>query len=132
MRVTNLENDRSIIVRVNDRGPYVHDRLIDVSEQTAALLGFHRKGLTEVRVEYVSRAPLEGEDRNTLLASYREGDGEPNPILASARLLPTDVLAFSTERAPQQAEAAIEDISVSLPAADRIRLAFQAAAEAEE
>ena len=132
VRVTNLRNNRSIIVRVNDRGPYVHDRLIDVSEQTAELLGFHRKGLTEVRVEYVSRAPLGGEDKATLLASYREGDGEPSAILASARLLPADVLAFSTERPPRQAQAAIEEIIASLPAAERIGTAFQVAAEAEE
>ncbi len=52
-RVTNLSNNRSVIVRVNDRGPYHSDRVIDVSVKTAILLGFYGSGLAPVRVEYV-------------------------------------------------------------------------------
>ena len=57
-RVTNLANHRSIVVRVNDRGPYVGNRVIDVSVKTAKLLGFYGDGVTKVKVEYVGRAPL--------------------------------------------------------------------------
>src|SRR6476660_5572178 len=57
-RVTNLSNHKSVIVRVNDRGPYNGDRLIDVSMRAANLLGFYGSGLAPVRVEYVGRAPL--------------------------------------------------------------------------
>src|ERR1700681_3545891 len=46
VRVTNLNNRRSLIVRVNDRGPYHQGRLIDVSVRAAKLLGFHDKGTT--------------------------------------------------------------------------------------
>lgn len=53
VKVTNLENGRSIILRVNDRGPFVNDRLLDVSRRGAQLLGFHKKGLTRVRVQAV-------------------------------------------------------------------------------
>ena len=72
VRVTNLENHRSIVVRVNDRGPYVGNRLIDVSVRTAKLLGFYGEGLTKVKVEYVGRAPLEGSDDRKLASTLRE------------------------------------------------------------
>jgi rare lipoprotein A len=71
VRVTNLENDRSIIVRVNDRGPFRYKRLIDVSQRTAELLGFKRKGKADVRVQYIEQARLDGNDEAFLLASYR-------------------------------------------------------------
>jgi rare lipoprotein A len=72
-RVTNLANARSIIVRVNDRGPYARNRIIDVSIGAATALGFYGNGLARVRVEYVGRAPLEGSDDRVLLATLREG-----------------------------------------------------------
>ena len=72
-RVTNLANHRSIVVRVNDRGPYVGDRVIDLSAKTAQLLGFHGHGLAKVKVEYVGRAPLEGSDDRKLMATLRDG-----------------------------------------------------------
>jgi rare lipoprotein A len=89
VRVTNLGNGRSLIVRVNDRGPYHSDRLIDLSAKAARLLDFHAEGLARVRIEYVGRAPLEGSDDNVLLATLREG-GTPAPapspiLLASTR-----------------------------------------------
>jgi rare lipoprotein A len=61
-RVTNLENNRSIVVRVNDRGPYANDRVMDVSRRSAELLGFRDKGTAQVRVQYLARAPLNGDD----------------------------------------------------------------------
>lgn len=51
VRVTNLENGRSLIVRVNDRGPYAHGRIIDLSKKSAELLGFRRNGIAKVRVQ---------------------------------------------------------------------------------
>jgi rare lipoprotein A len=61
--VTNLENGRTLLLRVNDRGPYVANRLIDVSKSAARYLGFERKGTANVRVRYAGRAPLTGDDR---------------------------------------------------------------------
>ncbi len=87
-RVTNLRNGRSIIVRVNDRGPYHGNRLIDVSTKAAHLLGFYGHGVTRVRVEYVGPAPLEGSDDRVLAATLREGTPAPAPsavMVASAR-----------------------------------------------
>ncbi len=73
VRVTNLANRRSIVVRVNDRGPYAADRVIDLSTKTAQLLGFYGHGLAKVKVEYVGRAPLAGSDDRKLMATLREG-----------------------------------------------------------
>ena len=86
-RVTNLENGRTVVVRVNDRGPFVGTRIIDLSMAAAERLGYKRKGKARVKVEYLGPAPL-GDDRTllarlnhikdapkaTLLATIREGD----------------------------------------------------------
>ncbi len=88
VRVTNLGNGRSLIVRVNDRGPYHSDRIIDLSVKAARLLDFYGDGLARVRVEYISRAPIEGSDDNVLLATLRQGEPAPAPspiLLASSR-----------------------------------------------
>lgn len=69
VRVTNLENNRSMVVRVNDRGPFVHGREIDLSRRAAELLGYQQKGIARVRVKYISRAPTEGDDTRMLMAS---------------------------------------------------------------
>jgi rare lipoprotein A len=83
-RVTNLENGRSIIVRVNDRGPYVGNRIIDLSIGTAKALDTYSKGLSRVRVEYVGRAPLEGSDDQMLLATLRQGSPVPSLVMVAS------------------------------------------------
>src|SRR5690606_17690869 len=88
VRVTNLGNSKSLVVRVNDRGPYHGNRLIDVSNKAAELLEFKRNGVAPVRVEYVGRAPLEGSDDRQLMATLRTGVPAPSPStvrVASAR-----------------------------------------------
>src|SRR6201998_3612174 len=62
VRVTNLSNGKSLIVRVNDRGPYHGNRVMDVSSRAAELLEFKSNGVARVRVEYVGLPPLEGSD----------------------------------------------------------------------
>jgi rare lipoprotein A len=87
-RVTNLSNGKSLIVRVNDRGPYHGNRLMDVSSRAAELLEFKGNGVARVRVEYVGRAPLEGSDDRQLMATLRTGVPAPSPSMvrvASAR-----------------------------------------------
>src|SRR3954468_4045810 len=78
-RVTNIRNGKSLIVRVNDRGPYHGNRLIDVSNKAAELLEFKANGVAQVRVEYVGRAPLEGSDDRQLVATLRTGTPAPVP-----------------------------------------------------
>lgn len=55
VRVTNLENGRSIIVRVNDRGPFAHNRIIDLSEKAAEAIGMKTQGTARVRVDVMER-----------------------------------------------------------------------------
>ena len=59
VKITNLENGRSVILRVNDRGPFVANRIIDVSRYAAEKLGFHAKGTTRVRVEIMPKESKE-------------------------------------------------------------------------
>lgn len=80
VRVENLDNGRSVIVRVNDRGPFSDDRLIDVSQRTAEVLGFINNGTANVHVTYVGRAPLEGDDTQYLMASLNQPDYVPNNV----------------------------------------------------
>jgi rare lipoprotein A len=82
-RVTNLANHKSIVVRVNDRGPYVGNRVIDLSVKTAKLLGFYGNGVAKVKVEYVGRAPLVGSDDRKLMATLRDGVPAPSVLVAS-------------------------------------------------
>jgi rare lipoprotein A len=60
--VTNLDNDRTVLVRINDRGPYVKNRMIDLSWRSAHELGYSGQGLARVRVQYAGPAPLDGND----------------------------------------------------------------------
>ena len=55
VKITNLENGRSLVVRVNDRGPYARNRIVDVSKKVAQLLGFLEKGTAKVRVEVLEK-----------------------------------------------------------------------------
>jgi rare lipoprotein A len=93
VRVTNLSNGRSLIVRVNDRGPYAHDRLIDVSKRAAFLLGFAMNGTAWVRVEYVGAAPMEGSDDRLLEATLRQDEPAPAPgvKLTATRIVPSSM-----------------------------------------
>lgn len=65
VRVTNLKNNKSLIVMINDRGPFTKNRIIDVSERTAEILDFKKQGIAKVRVEYL---PLDTKNLLTKLA----------------------------------------------------------------
>jgi rare lipoprotein A len=90
-RVTNASNGRSIIVRVNDRGPFHGGRIIDVSERVAHALEFKHLGTARVKVDYVSRASTAGSDDRKLVATLRTDGGvaqlpgvsTPSPILVA-------------------------------------------------
>lgn len=56
VRVTNLGNGRTVVVRLNDRGPYIDGRIIDLSRKAAEVLGMVEKGLAEVSIEVLKRA----------------------------------------------------------------------------
>ncbi len=74
VRVTNLDNGRAIVVRVNDRGPYANGRIIDMSRRGAQLLGFDGPGTAKVRVQILA------EESRAIAAAARQGT--PAPMLA--------------------------------------------------
>jgi len=80
-RVTNLANGKSLIVRVNDRGPYHPGRVIDLSAKASDMLDYQRAGVARVRVQYIRQAPLHGLDHKMLLASFKtNGSGRASQI----------------------------------------------------
>ncbi len=138
-KVTNLENGREVIVRVNDRGPFVNDRIIDMSKRSADLLGFRGRGKTTARVQYIGRAPIkdpayghlaamndELQRRTPLhqmiaganLRDGRYGEGQPTYV-ASGDHVPVNsdrggyyvqVAAFSDPGNAQRTKAALADL----------------------
>lgn len=103
--VTNLDNGRTILVRVNDRGPYVRGRIIDLSHASASALGFVGKGSTRVRVRYAGRAPLNGDDRHErryLAEQQRNNWRGTQRQFAAYRPPPQEQLAYPPTRQPDR------------------------------
>ncbi len=112
--VTNLANDRTVVVRINDRGPYHDGRIIDLSHKAAEILGLYPKGSGAVRVRYLSPAPLDGNDtfEHTMLAKQpwaahlvkqKQAHAAPPPQNLAAQASPTVNLlsaAVATADAP--------------------------------
>jgi rare lipoprotein A len=139
VRVTNLENGRSVVLRVNDRGPFAKNRIIDVSRRGAQLLDFHRQGVTEVRVEVLA------EESRVLRTSMLGGGNAAPPLVGQVASMPTAVapapalkpipVGLSTASSlPQQADAPGPGIWVQAGAfsdagnADRVRQSLQGVA----
>lgn len=95
VRVTNLENGRSVVVRLNDRGPFVDDRIIDLSKAAGSALDMHGKGTAKVRVEYVGPAPAVG---GGALATTPHA--QPSRVDIAMRPLPTVVATRPAAAAP--------------------------------
>lgn len=104
-RVTNLDNGDSTIVRVNDRGPFHDDRLIDLSWAAAVKLGIDQSGTGRVRVEALSGEPLADQPRTVAAAT-----SSPPPPADAALFL--QVGAF---RSPESAQALVGELMEGLP-----------------
>jgi rare lipoprotein A len=147
-RVTNLGNGYSVMVRVNDRGPYHGGRVMDVSSRVAEILDMKAMGTARVKVEYVGPAPIEGSDDSFLLASLRT-DGSPanlngyqSPVLVAQAETQTIWSLFSGGRggsqpapqaAPEPAEAASPPPAPApAPEPEPVRMAAVAEAPAAE
>lgn len=90
VRVTNLENGRSLVVRVNDRGPFKRGRIIDLSKKSAGLLGFEKKGTAKVRVQVlaeesraIAEAARRGQNTAGVEIAMNENGALPRGINAS-------------------------------------------------
>ena len=126
VRVTNLENGRSIVLKVNDRGPYARGRILDASRRAAQLLGFEQKGTARVRVQILAEesqqlaAQLKGQ---TLLAS-----GTP---ITSSPIPKASVKSESLAPPPGVANAAPAPVILGTPPAPPLRLPEAAPPAAE-
>lgn len=98
VKVTNLENNRSIVLRVNDRGPFVAGRLIDVSRRGAQLLGFQKQGVTRVRIQVSDeqgRVASGGKRRQTV-ATAPAANQNSTPQVTQAEMHFIQVGSFSS------------------------------------
>ena len=99
VRVTNLENGRSILVTVNDRGPFAHSRIIDLSYRSAQLLGMVEKGTAKVRVQIIGN---EINDKESIIAKPKTPLNEKNNVAAA----PQAVVVSDTLAPPPNVKAA--------------------------
>ena len=119
-RLTSLATGRSVIVRVNDRGPFHSNRVLDMSQRAADMLGVKAAGVAKIRVEYVGPASTDGDDTAFLLASYRGPSLEqpqadrPNVMLAAVESLPgvkSVMNVFGGSDAPKAAPARVAPVA---------------------
>jgi len=109
--VTNLENGRSIMVRINDRGPFVQGRIIDLSRAAAQELGFRQNGTARVRVRAMGRAPLntstaEARDVMQGRGTTRVASSAPSSSIQAASLTPPGASSSTASRSqPQNVDA---------------------------
>ena len=113
VRVTNLENGESVVVRVNDRGPFAKGRVIDVSERAAKLIGIYGPGTARVRVTYVSRADLPNGQPQPFGAETPAAVAGANPAVPTGKIetgtleaIPGARLSPPTESTPAPAPVA--------------------------
>ncbi|NCC02566.1 MAG: septal ring lytic transglycosylase RlpA family protein [Proteobacteria bacterium] len=109
-RVTNLDNGRSIVVRVNDRGPFSGARIIDVSQRSAQLLGFEKKGTAKVRVQVMAE---ESKAIADAMRSYGSSTGQETVASVPAQI-PSDA-PFQTASSPPVQTASIAQTPSSVP-----------------
>jgi rare lipoprotein A len=84
-KVTNIANGKSVVVRINDRGPFVGTRIIDLSKRTADVLDFRRKGKANVRVQWIGNAPLNDQGAHLAMMNKKAAQGASvSTLVASA------------------------------------------------
>lgn len=113
VRVTNVTNGRSVVVRVNDRGPFHSNRVIDLSKRAAQILDVRSSGVARVQVTYVGRAPLDGRD-DWLVTTVRE-NGRPVPPQQVAAMAPVPDWARQRPDPSSAVAAAITDQLTPVP-----------------
>lgn len=111
VRVTNLENGRSIKVLVNDRGPYAHGRVIDLSRRAAQLLDIERKGTARVRVQI-----LDDESRQVAALAQGKGGGNTIPDAAPTEQVAVETLSGQQNNATANPSPPVAQTQVAAPA----------------
>ena len=119
VRVTNLDNGRSIVIRVNDRGPFARGRIIDVSRRSAQLLGFEQVGTAKVRVEILAdeSRQIAAQARRTPGPDDEKPVAVPTGQVAVQSLPPPPGATAAPPPAPQAARPTYSTPPASAPAA---------------
>lgn len=105
VEVTNLANGRTLVVRVNDRGPYKRGRILDLSARAAQLLGYQGSGTAQVRVRYVGKAPLAADDRYEQEYLSKQAWHSGGAVAKTTEVALTDFTASIDEGDPAPANA---------------------------
>lgn len=116
VEVTNLANGRTLIVRVNDRGPYKRGRILDLSARAAQLLGYQGSGTAQVRVRYVGKAPLAGDDRYEQEYLAKQAWHTGGAVAKTSEVALTDFTASIDEGDPAPANAVPDVPALAAPA----------------
>jgi rare lipoprotein A len=121
-KVTNLETGKSIVVRINDRGPFVNSRIIDLSKRSADALDYKHKGMSKVRVQYIGPAPLNDKGSHLAMMNKKLGRGASFDTLVAAADGPARdealIQVASAEEPDVQADTGVQQANYE-PAADR-------------
>lgn len=120
-KVTNLDNGKEVVVRINDRGPFVGPRIIDLSKHTAEVLDFKNKGKANVRVQFIGPAPLNDNGKH-LMAMNKELDRGTslNRMIAAADRRKggssmSDVMVAEARPKKKKPEASVETVAYTPP-----------------
>lgn len=111
VRVTNLDNGRSMVVRINDRGPYAAGRIIDLSRRSAQLLGMDKAGTAKVRVQIL------GNESRAIAEALSRGQAEPAMVVASADTVATDAVQVRPDAPNASPRASVAVQALPLPGA---------------
>lgn len=122
VEVTNLSNGRKVRVRVNDRGPFVGNRIIDLSREAARQLGVERQGVARVRVRYIGPASLLGRDAGVRVARAKQPQPRPVQTARAAAAAPRRTPAPTYTQRRYDGEAAFASAPVAPVTARKLEI----------
>lgn len=110
VRVHNLDNDRHMIVRINDRGPFAHGRILDMSQAAAEVLGFRQDGITKVRISAVSAPRPEPRASSTQVVAASANGEDAAPALAGGQSASQWIIQLGAFRDGKRANEAMQTL----------------------
>ena len=112
VRVTNLDNGKSLVVRINDRGPFVAGRIIDLSSEAARLIGYRDQGIARVRVQVLAEQTLRLE-KLAKDGNFTEITGDVSAMPTVAAVEQPEVSMTATSSSGKTVDSDVEDDNVS-------------------
>ena len=117
IEVTNLQNGKSIVLRVNDRGPFAHNRILDVSERAAELLGFKNNGVTKIRLKVLAEESKQiadiakqGKTTRGMETAYNQaGRATTQPAAHAGKMVPPQPTQLASAKVPSVQQETLND-----------------------